>query len=197
MTEREKMLQGYLYDAADVELVEMRLRAKQIAFNLQQLPPTELEKQQQLLKELLGKVGKNFHIELPFRCDYGVHISIGENFYANYNLTILDCASVQIGDNVMIAPNVSIFTAGHPIDPDKRNELLEYAFPVTIGNNVWIGGNTVINPNVRVGNNVVIGAGSVVTKDIPDNCIAVGNPCRVLRETNQKDKEFYFKDKKF
>lgn len=197
MTQREKMLQGLLYDAADPELAKMRMRAKQIVFDLQQLPPTESDKQQQLLKELLGRTGKNFHIEMPFRCDYGENISVGENFYANYNLTILDCASVQIGDNVMIAPNVSIFTAGHPIDADKRNQLLEYAFPITIGNNVWIGGNTVITPNVRIGNNVVIGAGSVVTKDIPDNCVAVGNPCRVLREINQRDKEFYFKDRKF
>lgn len=134
---------------------------------------------------------------MPFRCDYGYNISFGKNFYSNYNCTMLDCAKITISDNVMFAPNVSLFTATHPIDAEKRNSGIEFAMPITIGNNVWIGGNSVVMPNVTIGNNVVIGAGSVVTKDIPDNCIAVGNPCRVLREISEQDKIYYFKGKRF
>ena len=136
-------------------------------------------------------------IEQPFRCDYGKNIEVGNNFFANYNCVILDVAKVTIGENVMFAPNVSIYTAGHPIHPESRNSGYEYGIPVTIGNNVWVGGNVVITPGVTIGNNVVIGAGSVVTKDIPDNVIAVGNPCRVIREITEEDRKYYYKDKEF
>ena len=150
----------------------------------------------QTFKELLGKSDHAF-INPPFFCDYGKHIEVGKNFYANYNCTILDVAKVTIGDNCMLAPNVAIYTAGHPLHPVSRNSLYEYGIPVTIGNNVWIGGNAVILPGVTIGNNVVIGAGSVVTKDIPDWSLATGNPCRVLRKITEEDKRYYFRDLEF
>ena len=193
MTEKEKMISGKLYDSFLDGLFEERQHAKDLVFEFNSLSPKEVEKRNEILKELLGKTGKNFFFEPPFRCDYGYNIEIGENFYSNYNLTILDCAKVKIGDNVMIAPNVGIYTAGHPIDKDLRNSGKEYAFPITIGNDVWIGGNVVINPNVTIGSNVVIGSGSVVTKDIPSNVIATGNPCKVIREITKEDKKYYFK----
>lgn len=140
---------------------------------------------------------KQLTVEQPFHCDYGSNIEVGENFFANYNLTILDVAKVVIGSNVQIAPNVSIYTAGHPLDPEARNSGYEYGIGITIGDNVRIGGNTVINPGVHIGSNVVIGSGSVVTKDIPDNAIAVGNPCRVLRYLTEEDKKYYYKDREF
>lgn len=137
------------------------------------------------------------HIETPFRCDYGSNITVGNNFYANFNCTILDVGKVVIGENVMFAPNVSLYTAGHPVHPDSRNSGYEYGIAITIGNNVWIGGNVIVNPGVTIGNNVVIGAGSVVTKDIPDNVIAVGSPCRIVREITEEDRKFYYKDREF
>ena len=136
-------------------------------------------------------------MESPFYCDYGSNIEVGENFYANFNCTILDVAKVVIGKNVMFAPNVSIYTAGHPIHPDSRNSGYEYGIGVTIGNNVWVGGNATINPGVHIGDNVVIGAGSVVTKDIEANSIAVGNPCKVLRKITEEDKKYYYKNLEF
>jgi len=197
MTEREKMLGGKLYKSFDENLVNERLQARQILFELNILNPFQNDERNRLLGLLLGKIGSNPYIELPFRCDYGYNIEIGDNFYANFNCTILDCAKVSIGDNVLLAPNVSIFTAGHPIDAKKRNEGWEYAFPVKIGNNVWIGGNVVINPGINVGNNVVIGSGSVVTKNIPDNVVAAGNPCRFLRPITDADKMYYYKNMRF
>lgn len=137
------------------------------------------------------------HIETPFRCDYGSNITVGNNFYANFNCTILDVGKVVIGENVMFAPNVSLYTAGHPIHPDSRNSGYEYGIAITIGNNVWISGNVIVNPGVTIGNNVVIGAGSVVTKDIPDNVIAVGSPCRIVREITEEDRKYYYKDREF
>ena len=166
-------------------------------FEINRLHPLVTDERKDLFKKLLGKTGENFHIEQPFHCDYGYNIEIGENFYANYNCTILDCGKVIFGDNVLLAPNVAVFTAGHPVDAAKRNEGWEYAFPVKIGNNVWIGGNTVINTGVTIGDNVVIGAGSVVTKDIPSNVVAFGNPCKVFREISENEGEFYYKNLRF
>ncbi|MDO4267293.1 MAG: sugar O-acetyltransferase [Eubacteriales bacterium] len=149
-----------------------------------------------IVKELLGKSEDAF-INPPFFCDYGKHIEAGKNFFANYNCTIIDVARVTIGDNCMLAPNVAIYTAGHPLHPVSRNSLYEYGIPVTIGDNVWIGGNSVILPGVTIGSNVVIGAGSVVSRDIPDWSLAVGNPCRVIRTITEADKKYYFKDREF
>lgn len=182
MTEKEKMVNGKLYNASDKELLKERQRAKEILLGFNSLRPSEIKRRDDIIRGLLGKVGEHFCIEPPFRCDYGYNISIGENFYANYNCTILDCAEVIIGDNVMLGPNASIFTAGHPIDFKIRSKGLEYALPVTIGSNVWIGGGVIINPGVTIGDNVVIGSGSVVTRKIPAGAVAVGNPCKVIRE---------------
>lgn len=149
-----------------------------------------------IVKELLGK-SEGAVINPPFYCDYGSHIEVGRNFFANYNCTIVDVAKVRIGDNCQMAPNVAIYTAGHPIHPVSRNSAYEYGIEVTIGDNVWIGGSTVILPGVHIGSNTVIGAGSVVTKDIPDWVIAAGNPCHVIREISEKDIKYYYKNQTF
>ena len=170
-------------------------RRKLHAFNL--LPPDEEEQAQRLLLELLGKTGRDPWINAPFHCDYGSNIEVGDNFFANYNLTILDVGKVTIGSNVQFAPNVSIYTAGHPLHPDSRNSGYEYGLPVTIGDNVWIGGNVVLLPGVTVGSNSVIGAGSVVSRDIPEWVVAVGSPCRVVRRITEEDRKYYCKDRVF
>lgn len=197
MDQRERMASGLPYKAWMDGLPEARLAAKKKLYHFNHLPPEEQAGGMRILKELLGRTGKEFWVEAPFRCDYGYNIQVGENFYANYNLTILDVGRVRIGDNCMIAPNVSIFTAGHPIHPQARNSGYEYGLDITVGDNVWIGGGAILLPGVTVGSNVVIGAGSVVNRDLPDNVIAVGNPCRVLREITAADRDFYFRDRRF
>jgi maltose O-acetyltransferase len=183
MTEKEKCHLGLLYDANyDKELLADRERVKELLYDYNRLRPSQQEEKTQLLKSFLGKTGNSLIIEPPFACDYGYNIEVGENFYANVNLVILDGAKVRIGANAFIAPNVGIYTAGHPLDAEQRNRGLEYARPVTIGDNVWIGAGVNILPGVTIGDNTVIGAGSVVTKDIPSNVLAVGNPCRVVKE---------------
>jgi maltose O-acetyltransferase len=196
-SEKEKMISGKPYKAFDDELLKERQYTKELIFDFNSLRPNEIFKRNELIKKLLGRTKDTFFIEPPFRCDYGYNIEIGENFYANYNLIILDCAKVEIGDNAMIGPNVSIYTAGHPVHYEIRNQEFEYAFPISIGNNVWIGGNVVINPGIAIGDNSVIGSGSVISKDIPDNVIAAGNPCKVLRGITDEDKLHYFKKLKF
>jgi acetyltransferase-like isoleucine patch superfamily enzyme len=197
MNQKERMLAGLSYKAWLDGLREERMENKLKIHKYNQLCPDEEEKIEELIRSILGKAGKGVHIEAPFHCDYGSNIEAGDYFYANYNCTILDVGKVIIGDNVMFAPNVSIYTAGHPIHPDSRNSGYEYGIPVTIGNNVWIGGNVVINPGVTIGNDVVIGAGSVVTKDIPDRVVALGNPCRVVRQIVEEDRKYYYKNKEF
>lgn len=182
MDEKEKMILGELYYANNEELVKERVKAKDLCYEYNNLKPSQEKERKEVLKKLLGNTKENFLIEQPFICDYGYNIEIGENFYANHNLTILDCNKVKFGDNVFIAPNCSFYTAGHPLDVETRNKGLEYAKPIEVGNNVWIGGNVVVLPGVKIGDNVVIGAGSVVTKNIPSNVLAVGNPCKVIRE---------------
>ncbi|MBB6447007.1 maltose O-acetyltransferase [Bacillus benzoevorans] len=196
MIEKEKMLSGQPYLAFDEELFKERQYAKEVLFEFNSLNPGEVEKRNKLLENLLGRVPKLFYIEPPFRCDYGYNISIGENFYANYNCTVLDCAPVTIGDNVLLAPNVGLYTAGHPIHYEPRNKGIEYAFPITIGDNVWLGGGVIVNPGITIGSNVVIGSGSVVTKDIPSNVVAAGNPCRVLKAITDDDRDKYFRNLK-
>ena len=156
-----------------------------------------LKRHSELLREILGSVGQNAVVLPPFRCDYGKNISVGDNFYANYNLIILDVAPVTIGNNVFIAPNVAIYTAGHPLHAKPRNAMLEYGIPMSIGDDVWIGGNAVICPGANIGSRSVIGAGSVVTRDVPEGVLAAGNPCRVIREITDDDMEYYFKKQKF
>ena len=173
MTEKEKMLNGELYCANCEELIKERKNAKEICYKYNKLKPSEENKRIETLKKILGKTKESFLIEQPFICDYGYNIEIGENFYSNHNLTILDGNKYQFGDNVLIAPNCGFYTAGHPLYAETRNQGLEYAKPIKVGNNVWIGGNVVVLPGVTIGDNVVIGAGSVVTKDIPSNVIAV------------------------
>ncbi len=180
-TEREKMLDGELYLATDKELTRMHLKAQKLfyQFNFSQLQDVSLRIQ--IAKRLFGQIGDNFKIEPPFYCDYGCHIVAGNNLYINYDCTILDCNMVYLGNNVLIAPKVQIYTAFHPKDPQTRLSGKELAAPIRIGDNVWLGGGAIVCPGVTIGNNVTIGAGSVVTKDIPDNVVAVGNPCRVIK----------------
>ena len=196
-SEKEKMLSGKPYLAHDRELEQEKKRARLLIHQYNHLPPGETAEQQKIIKKLLGTSGEKFVIEAPFRCDYGYNIQLGENFYSNFNLVILDCAEVTIGNNVLIGPDVGIYTAGHPVHPELRNKGYEFAFPVKIGNSVWIGGHVVINPGVSIGDDVVIGSGSVVTKDIPSGVIAMGNPCRVLREITEEDLKYYYKNLKF
>lgn len=195
-SEKEKMISGKPYKAFGDELLAERQYAKEMIFDFNSLRPNQIDERNEILKRLLGKTKDKYFIEPPFRCDYGYNIEIGENFYSNYNLIILDCAPVKIGDNVLIGPNVSIYTAGHPLHYEIRNQEYEYAFPIIIGDNVWIGGNVVINPGVSIGENSVIGSVSVVTKDIPKNVIAIGNPCKVLRVITDDDRHYYFKNLK-
>ena len=178
-----------LYDANyDKELINDRIAAKELCFEYNSIRPSDIEKQKELLTRLLGKTRENFCITAPFWCDYGYNIEIGENFYANHNLVILDGAKVTFGNNVFIAPNCGFHTAGHPIDAERRNKGLEYAYPISVGNDVWIGAGVQVMPGVTIGSNVVIGGGSVVVKDIPDNSVAVGNPCKVIRPITEEDR---------
>lgn len=181
VAEWTKMLKGEVYEASYEPFLEMLMRTRKLIKVYNKLEPDNTVRMQSILRSLLRKCGENIIVNQPFRCDYGCNISIGENFMANFNLTILDEALVTIGDNVFIGPNVSIYTACHPVDPQERNKWVEWAEPVTIGNNVWIGGSVTILPGVTIGDNVTIGAGSVVSKDIPANCVAVGNPCKPKR----------------
>lgn len=197
MDQKERMLRGLPYKAWLDGLEDERERCKQKVYELNMLPPEERDRIPELVKGLFGKTGENVWIEPPFHCDYGWNIEVGENFFANYGLTILDVGKVTIGKNAQIAPNVSIFTAGHPVHPDSRNSGYEYGLPITIGDNVWIGGGAILLPGVTIGDNVVIGAGSVVTRDIPNNRIAAGNPCRVIREITEADRKYYFRDREF
>jgi maltose O-acetyltransferase len=182
MTEKEKCEKGLLYDANyDQELINERMAVKDLCLEYNQLKNSDAEGRGILIRKILGKAKENICIEPSFWCDYGYNIEVGDNFYSNHNLVILDCAKVTFGNYVFIGPNCSFYTASHPLDVKQRNQGLESAHPITVGDNVWFGGNVVVLPGVTIGNNSVIGAGSVVTKDIPDNVVAVGNPCRIIK----------------
>lgn len=195
MTNRERRDMGLPY-ISDDEIFEEQKRARKLTQAMNTADRSDFDTISRLVKELLGK-SENAFINPPFYCDYGTHIEVGKNFFANYNCTILDVAKVVIGDNCQFAPNVSVYTAGHPLHPDTRNTLYEYGIEVTIGDNVWVGGNTVICPGVHIGSNSVIGAGSVVTRDVPEWSVAAGNPCKVIRRITDKDKKFYFRKREF
>lgn len=193
-TEKMKAQAGKLYDANyDVELLKEREICADITYELNRLRPSQTKERMEILRKLFGKTKGNFTIVSPFFCDYGYNIEIGENFFMNMDCVILDGAKVKFGDNVFVAPQCGFYTAGHPLDVAKRTAGLEYALPITIGNNVWIGAHVSVLPGVSIGDNTVIGAGSVVTKDIPANVLAYGNPCRVIREITENDKAEYTK----
>lgn len=182
-SEKEKMLSGEIYDANnDPTLLIEREKCKELCYMYNNLKPSQKTEKEYIIRKLFNKTGENFIIEPTLFCDYGYNIEIGENFYANHNLIILDGSKVTFGDNVFIAPNCSFYTAGHPLDFERRNKGLEYAYPIKIGNNVWIGGGVTILPGVTIGDNTTIGSGSVVTKDIPSDVLAIENPCKVIRK---------------
>lgn len=188
MNEKQKMLAGMIYDANnDPELLGERRRAKDLCHAYNLMRPSDEDGQRRLLRKLLGGFKEAFCIVAPFWCDYGYNITIGENFFANHNTVILDGGKVTFGNNVFVGPNCGFYTAAHPIDAERRNAGLEYARPITIGDNVWIGAGVHVMPGVTIGSNVVIGGGSVVVKNIPDNSVAVGNPCRVIRPITEAD----------
>lgn len=183
MTEKEKVANGLLYNPNyDKELQNEIYNSKMLCFEYNKLSPNQIEQKYKIIKELFNITGEKFTIEPNFYCDYGYNISIGENFYANHNLVILDGAKVEFGNNVFIGPNCGFYTAGHPLEIESRNQGIEYAKPIKVGNNVWFGGNVVVLPGVTIGDNTSIGAGSVVTKSIPANVLAVGNPCKVIKK---------------
>ncbi len=186
MTEKEKSKEGLLYNPNfDEELINERNACKTLCQTYNRTEYSDSEKRSKIIRKLFGKTENNFLIEQPFWCDYGYNIEVGENFYSNHNLVILDGAKVSFGKNVFIGPNCGFYTAGHPINAKERNEGLEYAKAIQVGDNVWIGGNVVVMPSVCIGDNSVIGGGSVVTKDIPSNVIAVGNPCKVIKKITE------------
>lgn len=185
--EWQKMLQGEVYEATHPEFLRRLEETRDQLWEYNSLRPSEHARREEIIRGLLGSCGEQFHINQPFRCDYGCNIYIGENFFANFNLTILDEAEVRIGNNVFIGPNVSMYTACHPLEPEVRNTGVEWAEPITIGNNVWIGGGATILPGVTVGDNAVIGAGSVVTRDVPGNTVVAGNPAKVIRQVLIKE----------
>lgn len=195
MTNKERRDLGMPY-ISDESVMEEQKVSRRVLQELNTVDRSDFDEISRLVKELLGKSEGAF-INPPFYCDYGFHIEVGKNFFANYNCTILDVATVKIGDNCQMAPNVAIYTAGHPVHPVSRNSAYEYGIPVEIGDNVWIGGNTVILPGVHIGSNSIIGAGSVVTKDIPEWSIAAGNPCKVIRKITEDDKKYYYRDREF
>lgn len=196
MTIREKMKNGLLYTDMGEGLEEERMNCKELIYDYNLTRPSQINERKEILKKLLASTGENFFIEPPLHMAYGKNTHIGENFYANFNLVIVDDGDVYIGDNVMIAPNVTISPTGHPVELETRKLGMQFSIPIRIGNNVWIGSNSVILPGVSIGDNSVIGAGSIVTRNIPPNVVAVGNPCKVLRPIDENDKKFYYKDKK-
>jgi len=182
MTEKEKMLSGQLYDASDPELDADRHRARMLFQKINQMTDAKKEERNQIFYELMGTAGEGLWIEPPFFCDYGYNIHLGDKVFMNFNCVILDVMEVRMGNNVLLGPNVQIYTATHPMDAKTRAEWLEYAKPIVIGNDVWIGGGAIICPGVTIGNGVVVGAGAVVTRDVPDNVFVGGNPARIIKE---------------
>lgn len=200
MNLEEMMKSGMLYncsfEAMDSALEEKLAYCKELLYDFNHSRPAELEKRNEIIRKVFAETKGDFYIEPPLNANWGCNTHIGKDFYANFNLTLVDDADIYIGDHVMIAPNVVIATGTHPVCPELREQVYQYNLPVTIGDNVWLGAGSIILPGVTIGKNSVIGAGSVVTKDIPENVVAVGNPCRVLREISEHDRQYYYKDRK-
>ncbi|HIX59693.1 MAG TPA: sugar O-acetyltransferase [Candidatus Blautia gallistercoris] len=197
MKDSEKMHNGMLYNPGDEEILREQTICQELLYDFNQTRPSQGEKRQELLKKMFAEIGENCYIEPPLHANFGGrHIHFGKNIYANYNLTVVDDTHVYVGDYTMFGPNVTIATAGHPIETGLRQKGYQYNIPVRIGKNCWIGAGVVLLPGVTVGDNTVIGAGSVVTRDIPANVVAVGNPCHILREIGEHDREYYFRDRK-
>lgn len=191
---RDRMKSGKLYNTADPQLQAQQRQCNELVYDYNATRPSETQRREELLKQIFAEVGEGCWIEPPLRANWGCNTHLGKNVYANFSLTLVDDTHVYIGDSVMIGPNVTITAAGHPIDPDLRRQVMQYNFPVRIEENVWIGAGAILLPGVTVGKNSVIGAGSVVTRDIPPNVVALGTPCRVLREIGPRDREFYFRN---
>ncbi|CAH0535628.1 Galactoside O-acetyltransferase [Vibrio stylophorae] len=186
-----------VYDCGDAALIQEQQNCLELLYDFNQTRPSQVEFRQQLMERIFASVGKDCYIEPPLRANWGKHTHLGHCVYANFNLTLVDDTHVYIGDHVMIGPNVTLATAGHPIEPSLRQQITQFNLPIHIGNNVWIGGHSIVLPGITIGENSVIGAGSVVTKDIPANVVAVGNPCRVLREINDYDRQFFAKGRAY
>ncbi len=197
MSMKDKLHTGELYLPGDEEIMKDQLARLDRLYDFNMTRPTELEKREAMLKEMFAEIGEGCYIEPPFHSNFGGgHVHFGKNVYANFNLTLVDDTHIYVGDYTMFGPNVVVATAGHPILPDLREQAYQYNMPIHIGRNCWIGAGVIIVPGITIGDNVVVGAGSVVTKDLPSNVVAVGNPCRVLREISEHDKEYYFKNRK-
>lgn len=195
MNVRERMKNEKVFFYNDEELLKEQEECLDILYDFNNTRPSQMEKRNEILKKLLAEVGKDCYVEPPLHANWGRNTHFGNNVYANFNLTLVDDTDIFIGDNVMIGPNVTIATAGHPINPELRLKAAQFNIPVYIGNNVWIGAGAIILPGIKIGENSVIGAGSVVTKNIPDNVVALGNPCKVLRKISERDKMYYYKDR--
>lgn len=196
-TMKEKLHTGELYLPGDEEIMKEQLQRLDRLYDFNQTRPTEMEKRNELLKEMFAEIGEGCYIEPPLHSNFGGgHIHFGHHIYANFNLTVVDDTHVYVGDHTMIGPNVTIATAGHPILPKLREKEYQYNMPVHIGRNCWLGAGVIVMPGVTIGDNTVVGAGSIVTKDLPANVVAVGNPCRVMREISERDREYYFRDRK-
>lgn len=196
-TMKDKMHTGELYLPGDAEIMEMQTACLERLYDFNQTRPTELKKRQEMLQEMFAEIGEDCYIEPPFYANWGgKHCHFGKSVYANFHLTCVDDTHIYVGDYTMFGPNVTVATAGHPILPELREQAYQYNAPVHIGRNCWIGAGAIILPGITIGDNVVIGAGSIVTKDIPSNVVAVGNPCKVLRQVDERDKEYYFKNRK-
>lgn len=194
---KDKMHTGELYFPNDKEILAEQEKCLEKLYDFNMTRPSEMKKREEMLKDMFAEIGENCYIEPPFHANWGgKHVHFGNNVYANFGLTMVDDTHIYVGDCTMFGPNVIVASAGHPIRPELRAKAYQYNFPVHIGKNCWIGAGAILVPGITVGDNVVIGAGSVVTKDIPSNSVAVGNPCRVLREVNERDFEYYFKDRK-
>lgn len=197
MENKERMFTGDLYLPNDAAITEEQNTCLELLYTFNQTRPSEQEKRNQLLKQMFAEIGENCYIEPPFHANFGgKHVHFGKNIYANFNLTMVDDGHIYVGDYTMFAPDVIVATAGHPILPELRETVYQYNMPVHIGKNCWIGAGAIILPGVTIGDQVVVGAGSVVTKDLPSNVVAVGNPCRVVREVNEHDRIYYFKNRK-